>query len=142
MLSSGSHVKVECLCPDCEKEMIREYRFRNRPCKACSNKRRAGNKHYSFQHGNKHYSVYKSAAKKRGYRFKISVAEFEDIVSEPCHYCGDNGKVGIDRKDNTLGYLLNNCLPCCAICNRAKRDLPYDVFLNHIAKISEHLKET
>ena len=26
----------------------------------------------------------------------------------------------IDRKDNSIGYLLENCVSCCFVCNRTK----------------------
>ena len=59
--------------------------------------------------------------------------EFTAINS--CHYCGEfiawskwnnnsvgkgNGRYHMDRKDNTLGYLKDNCVVCCKTCNRAK----------------------
>lgn len=47
-----------------------------------------------------------------------------------CHYCGKvvqwnpHGYQGdghhLDRKDNSLGYSKDNCVVCCARCNRAK----------------------
>lgn len=46
---------------------------------------------------------------------------------------------GIDRKDNTLGYVASNCLPCCAMCNYLKCDLGYDAFLYWITKSYKHL---
>ena len=56
-----------------------------------------------------------------------------------CHYCGieENdfldiwepfygGKRGrileVDRKDNSLGYDVENCVLACAVCNNAKSD--------------------
>ena len=42
---------------------------------------------------------------------------------------------GIDRKDNNIGYIIENCVSCCGICNRMKMDMSYDDFLNHIRLI-------
>lgn len=57
-----------------------------------------------------------------------------------CHYCGiaENDfittwgdfyggkkrgrKLEVDRKNNDLGYELDNCVLACAICNNAKSD--------------------
>lgn len=39
---------------------------------------------------------------------------------------------GIDRVNNDIGYIKNNCIPCCKICNRAKNSMSYDDFLNWI----------
>lgn len=137
-LPEKSQVKVECQCDVCGKKQLKTYRRANTLCKKCSNKSRTGDSHYSFIHGNHDYSVYKSQAKKRAHEFSLSVDDFEKIVSEPCHYCGDYF-VGIDRKDNSKGYTLENSLPCCKHCNIAKRDMRYDVFLNHIRKIYNHI---
>jgi 5-methylcytosine-specific restriction endonuclease McrA len=67
----------------------------------------------------------KQAAKKRGYAWVLSRVEFEAIISNPCHYCEGAISVtgsGIDRLDNTKGYELSNCVPCCRECNRLKGD--------------------
>jgi hypothetical protein len=61
-------------------------------------------------------------------------------VSLPCHYCeGDIGfNIGLDRKDNTVGYSYENVVPCCGICNSTKgKHLSYDEML----QISFFLKE-
>ena len=39
---------------------------------------------------------------------------------------------GIDRIDSNIGYTVNNCVPCCTICNHMKNDLTTDEFYNHI----------
>jgi hypothetical protein len=44
---------------------------------------------------------------------------------------------GIDRKDNKGGYELDNCAPCCTVCNFLKRDMAYSkwvAFLNRVKK--------
>jgi hypothetical protein len=44
-------------------------------------------------------------------------------LKEKCYYCnGDLNEMGIglDRLDNTIGYLKNNVVPCCDKCNRLK----------------------
>jgi hypothetical protein len=55
--------------------------------------------------------------------FTLSQQDFEKLVIQPCYYCGfySNCKfVGIDRIDNTKGYILNNCVPACTMCNMMK----------------------
>ena len=42
---------------------------------------------------------------------------------------------GIDRYDNNIGYTLQNCVPCCWICNRAKLNLSAKVFNEWIERI-------
>lgn len=97
------------------------------------------------------YSTYKINARKRGYEFKISKKEAIDIFKKDCYYCGSIPSSiskkcaipffynGIDRKDNSIGYTLENCLPCCARCNKSKMILSYDDFLEMVTKIYNNL---
>lgn len=89
------------------------------------------------------YIAYKHDAKKRDLDFILSKEEFKLLTSDNCFYCGiepkqimraknNNGDYiynGIDRKNNKEGYTLENCLPCCGNCNRAKRALSFEDFL-------------
>jgi hypothetical protein len=43
---------------------------------------------------------------------------------------------GIDRRDNSVGYLISNCAPCCKNCNLAKRDMSEAEFLRWVARIA------
>ena len=43
---------------------------------------------------------------------------------------------GIDRKDNNIGYIVSNCLPCCSWCNKAKLTNKYEDFLNYIERVA------
>ena len=42
---------------------------------------------------------------------------------------------GIDRIDNNIGYTKENSVPCCEICNKAKRDMSYNDFINYLKRI-------
>lgn len=46
---------------------------------------------------------------------------------------------GIDRIDSKNGYNINNCVPCCRVCNKIKLDLPQDEFLNQVKKIFRNM---
>jgi 5-methylcytosine-specific restriction endonuclease McrA len=98
------------------------------------------------------YHRYASGAKTRGYNFDLTGQAFFDLVSSNCHYCGSEPsqthrrvrKVkkdfifiynGIDRKNNELGYTPDNCVTCCAICNRAKKDISYTEFKEWVLKL-------
>jgi hypothetical protein len=48
---------------------------------------------------------------------------------------GDYVYNGIDRKNNSLGYVSNNCVPCCSECNLMKRKMSVNQFLEHMRKI-------
>ena len=80
---------------------------------------------------------YKRIAKKRGRSFELTQEQFVELTKKDCHYCGASpnnitesnncyGEYiynGIDRIDNSKGYTLDNVVPCCKICNYAKRNL-------------------
>ena len=94
------------------------------------------------------YKKYIDSAKQRLYDFKLSEDEFNEIIRYPCYICGIMNKYnkhnniihrnGIDRYDNTLGYIKDNCRSCCSMCNYLKRDSPYDKFMDKIKRIYEY----
>ncbi len=91
---------------------------------------------------------YRKSARVRGYDFKLSKEQVQDLIFSDCHYCGGEPKntlvyhektityQGIDRKDNTKGYTPDNVVPCCIICNVMKKTMSHDDFLLHIHRIS------
>lgn len=84
---------------------------------------------------------YKFSAKNRKLEMNLTLENFKNIVSQPCHYCGDNEKPrGIDRVDNLIGYTKENSVSCCTPCNMMKKILTKDEFLNQIKKIYEFQK--
>ena len=100
------------------------------------------------------FYTYKREAIKRGYSFSLTQNEVENLVKQNCFYCGQKpvhpfrGYVrdytficnGIDRLDNNIGYIIDNCVPCCKTCNWMKSTLSYEVFMNHIEKIYKYKK--
>jgi len=81
------------------------------------------------------FKHYKKDARKRGFVFKITSNEFSKLITEPCYYCGGDG-YGIDRLDNTLGYVKNNIVPCCSMCNYMKRIYTEEDFVRQCIKIA------
>ena len=98
----------------------------------------------------------KADAKNRGREFSISIEWFISECHKPCHYCGavDSNKIkvkimqkqgavghdifrynGLDRIDSGLGYTKENCVSCCWICNRAKRDMSQKDFMEWIDRL-------
>ena len=43
--------------------------------------------------------------------------------------------------DNSKGYSLDNIVPCCKICNRAKSDLTYKDFIEWIRRLKNRSDE-
>jgi len=101
-------------------------------------------------------SAYKAGAKRRGLSFELTEDEFREISSQDCFYCGhmpsnikrpslrsNSGHYkynGIDRLDNRFGYIDGNVVPCCENCNKAKRTMPYDEFVDWISSAYFHMK--
>jgi hypothetical protein len=95
-------------------------------------------------------NAYRRGAKDRGLAWDLTRSDFERLTSLDCHYCGaapaavlrvspTSGSYvfnGLDRVDNTLGYAAGNVVPCCKICNFAKRDMPYGDFLAWIGRLA------
>jgi hypothetical protein len=98
---------------------------------------------------NHKYAGYKKEAAQRGIEFNISMDQFLKLTSQNCFYCGAkpsncssrkyrNGEFiyqGIDRVDNAKGYLIDNVVPCCKICNNWKGKMTVGDFINHAQKI-------
>lgn len=85
------------------------------------------------------YDEYRRSANKRKYEWSLSTDNVEYITNQPCYLCGklttNEHTNGIDRHDNTIGYIISNCRPCCGNCNYLKRDNEYDVFINKLMQI-------
>jgi hypothetical protein len=91
----------------------------------------------------------------------LTKEQWSSIVLQPCHYCGEmdnrnrwtrdttkNSYIteeqkllytkkinGIDRVDNTQGYHLDNCVPCCTMCNTMKMSSKQDAFFDKVQQI-------
>lgn len=94
----------------------------------------------------------KSSAKSRNLKFELNKEQHKQIILQNCYYCGDEPKIrnrkkfienelranGVDRIDSSIGYILENCVPCCFTCNEMKWHHNVGDFLSHIEKIVEH----
>lgn len=95
---------------------------------------------------------YVRAAKDRGYAWELTEEDFDDLTSSDCFYCGIPPSAvkkqrnslgefiynGIDRKDNSQGYVRENVVPCCRLCNQAKMDNAFDDFMAWIARLTAY----
>lgn len=98
------------------------------------------------------WNQYLRGAKRRNLCFELTLNEVESLIKQSCHYCGvpstsirrKTGYThpfnwnGIDRKINSLGYTLENCVPCCPACNAAKSKQSKEEFLALVTKIFLH----
>lgn len=88
------------------------------------------------------YQSYKSKSIRRKIDFQLTENEYNNIINQQCYLCGQQNTVthhnSIDRVDNDIGYINENCKSCCKVCNYLKRDYPYEDFINRITKIHEN----
>lgn len=146
----------KCKCGDTfQKLKYKPYSeaMKNMMCSACRHKNRV----QPHQAERQIFRRVASDAKNRNLSFDISLEWFIIAIHIPCHYCGsadansalvtlhdESGKPyripyrynGIDRMDNSIGYVEDNCLPCCFICNRAKRDMGYFEFEEYLINVA------
>jgi hypothetical protein len=95
---------------------------------------------------------------------ELNIEQFKEITTKPCHYCDRLTKNlyeaylrefidvkkdprrlktllgnGIDRKNNNMGYTIENSLSCCAKCNFMKGKLSYEEFIEQIVTIRNNI---
>lgn len=81
------------------------------------------------------YLRQRNGAKRRGIPFNLLKEHFDNLRGSTCHYCGDNTVTGFDRIDSSLGYSLDNVVPCCKLCNQAKNNLTTEEFFALVQRI-------
>jgi len=94
---------------------------------------------------------YRQGAESRGYCWSLSEEKAIELFRGACAFCGERfSRVlgggtpseilvnGIDRWDNSKGYVPGNCVPCCTTCNYAKGKQAGGEYLAHVRKIYEH----
>lgn len=161
--SDGKSSRVyKCRC-DCGIEydiavndLLRRDGKATRACKMCRgnlSKERAKTRTGFSGSVNKLYYIYKRAAMKREHAFELSLTDFYELCTQSCIYCGRKPEQklghgltdflynGLDRLDNTKGYISYNVVPCCKACNFAKGTRTYTEFIKWIVELVNHNKE-
>jgi len=109
------------------------------------------------------FQRYKQTAKRRSLEFSLTKDQFFTLTTQDCVYCGakpenvhiyrdkkdrnggpkiEYGRFiysGIDRIDNSKGYIPGNCAPCCIQCNKAKNAHTLEDFTAWIERVYHHL---
>ncbi len=102
------------------------------------------------------YASYRKDARHRGLEFTLTLPQFGELTSGKCSYCGiepsrlfikDKGRKlpadggylfnGIDRTDNSIGYIYENCTTACTECNMSKHARDQQSFLDWIHRIAQ-----
>jgi len=149
----NKYVTYNCKC-DCGKEKIIKGVLlssgKTTSC-GCYNVSKS-RKDYGESSFNRLLRSYKNNAKRMGREFLLTTEFFKEITKNNCFYCGIEPKNtskggrcygeyiynGIDRIDNSLGYIEGNVISCCSTCNHAKATLGQNEFLTWIERVYEH----
>lgn len=126
----------------------------SKQCKPCSytNSIKNSNCHKKYPYPaifNKMYTSYKHVAKRKSLEWGLTREQFWELSQKNYNYCGiqpqirkdqnlfDNfcGLNGLDRVNNNLGYIINNVVSCCEMCNSLKQDYDINDFYSQIIKI-------
>ena len=97
---------------------------------------------------------YKRSARDRNIQWDLSRQEFFILTKCNCSYCGvapSNIKrtskrleweeyvySGVDRIDNSLGYISGNVTACCRVCNKMKGTMTVECFIESCEKVISH----
>ena len=97
---------------------------------------------------------YTHNATKRGLCWELTNEQFTELIIRPCYYCGRAphritqksayGALtcnGLDRRDNGTGYTVENVVPCCPRCNRAKGPMAENEFWEWVQDIYKHTSQ-
>ena len=146
---SGNYLWVcKCICGTiCE--VPAGYLTRKKSCGCLRKEAHTGTRSHFYKHGRigtvlESYDRYKKKCINRSIEFKLSECEFIEITSRACLYCGDTPSSDyrnvirntVDRVDSSLGYIVENCVPCCPQCNTMKNTYTQDDFINQAIKIA------
>jgi hypothetical protein len=85
------------------------------------------------------FLVYRDRARKYDLEFQLDRQFFSDHWQKPCFYCREQmPTVGFDRVDSALGYIRQNVVPSCGICNKMKLDQQQLDFIARCALIAKN----
>ena len=111
---------------------------------------------------------YINGAKKRKFDWQLTYEQFVEVATKNCFYCNAEPKewdcmtnspslrkdspnvnpedykikfTGVDRFNSKLGYTIDNVVPCCVFCNRAKSDLTLEDFKEKLERTYKWLSQ-
>ena len=155
----AGHWLARCICG--HEKLVEGYTLvtgKSTKCLVCGNRERAKKirKFGDIVAARQAWSKHRQSARERNLTTTVSFDEFYEISKMPCWYCGDTPisgywenssykrewhepfiSNGIDRVDNSKGYIKGNIMPCCIRCNRAKNDMTIEEWKIKINKWSE-----
>lgn len=129
----------------------------------------SGNHHFKGRHDydgaarSRLFFARKRACTKSGVEFNLTYDQFASITKQDCAYCGSKPSLiarrcgrstkdgvipvlgmcvynGVDRKDSSAGYTVENSVPCCYQCNVSKAEMLPHEFMGWVAAVYHHNK--
>lgn len=154
------HKKWNCECECGNKKVLVGHVLKNGNTRSCGClrynplKRKCKNP-FGISMKNEIIASYKCGAKNRKLDFKLTDEDLDILFQGNCTYCNcppsskrnrrnTNGEYvynGIDRQENYIGYLKNNCVSCCTRCNVGKNKSNKNDFIRWIRKVYNHTKD-
>lgn len=139
--------ECRCDCGNIVERLGRDLRRAKNPSCGCAT--HLANGEAAF---NALYTGYRNSAKTRGVEWGLNKDDFRAIVSLPCFYCGKFPSQvykqqerygaftynGVDRVNNSIGYVSSNVVPCCGQCNTSKRHYTESEFRQWVQRVYEH----
>lgn len=77
---------------------------------------------------------------------KLSDEEIKWFFRQPCYYCAAKAesqprrRSGLDRFDGAKLYDLDTVVPCCYVCNRGKRDMKLQEYVEFLARLVTNIQ--
>ena len=164
--SRGERIHWNCVCDCGQKAVVASYSLRKGISKSCgcwqSEQSSTWMKNAHVNHrmcktsagANRLWRQYKHGAASRGLEFSIPREAFDALTQKSCYFCeqlpvprgirtrlGSFPHNGVDRLDNSLGYVLGNCVPCCGPCNDMKGTMCEQDFWKQVNRIATVCKK-
>ena len=84
------------------------------------------------------HTIIKAQAKHREIEYKLTKEFINHHWDANCNYCGDPLDIPrFDRLDSDIGYIIENVVPCCKICNYGKLEMSPEEYIEHCRKVVE-----
>ena len=88
------------------------------------------------------YTDLKRGARLRNYEWSLEEQDTSGLLLSDCYYCGKPSVEGLkmhglDRIDNSKGYHIDNVVPCCEQCNRAKLSDTKEDFIEMCKRVAD-----
>ena len=114
----SSDGRYKCYCRECwEKNKLKLKEIRDNRTRKYSTA--LGYEKIDQELINGRIKAYRLTDFNKGRETNISYEFLEDALHQPCTYCG-YPSTGLDRIDNNVGHIEENCIPCCRDCNVAR----------------------